>query len=323
MGKGPSGKSPKESKNKKVTAKKLDFLLDTIDTEVADLADVVEVEGPILDDEAMNQETEAIGFNDNSTAMNSLELDVDAFDESRETQLETKSVDNRAQAAIDAMSEAEGEIEAMLAEADSVSEDSVTTAGEVTNDGEMDLAQALDELLATREVDVSKLIEETRERTEEKHRARLRDTQGESVKGAGDRLSDDLFVDLDSELELETKDSGNKKDQAIPEKDKPVDDLQLNLQVEKERGALTKEGAVEAGLARDLLETSEFQRSAEQKEEGGSEVPPSATSSDEQLAELLSHKIEALVFRLVEERLAEIAERVIKERINKIFSSMK
>jgi len=322
MGKGSSGKNPKESKSRKVTAKKLDFLLDTIDTEVADLADVVEVEGPILDDESTNQETEAIGPNDTSIATDSLELDIDLFDEPTEVQAETKSVDNRAQAALDAMSEAEGEIEAMLAGAGAVTEDSKPNTGEVTNDGEMDLAQALDELLATREVDVSKLIEENRERTEEKQGAKLQDTQGERVGGAEDRLSDDLFVDLDSELELEVEDSGN-IGEAVSEKDKPLEDLQEDLHVEKERKNVTKEGVFEAGLARDLLETSEFQRSGEPKEEGGSEVAPTATSSDEQLAELLNHKIEALVTRLVEERVAEIAERVIKERINKIFSSMK
>jgi hypothetical protein len=38
---------------------------------------------------------------------------------------------------------------------------------------------------------------------------------------------------------------------------------------------------------------------------------------------LLTEKIEALVARLVEKRLSTIAERVIKEKINKIFSSMK
>jgi hypothetical protein len=47
------------------------------------------------------------------------------------------------------------------------------------------------------------------------------------------------------------------------------------------------------------------------------------SSSDEELATLLSKKIEVLVNRLVEKRIAEIAERVIMEKINKIFKSMK
>jgi len=276
MRKGSSGKNSEESNGKKVSTKKLDFLLDSIETEVADLAEVVEVEGPILDDETTNQETEAIGLNDPSIAMDSLELDVDLFDEPAEPQVETNSVDNQAHAALDAMSEAEGEIEAMMATTGSDSENIEATTGEDTANDEMDhdLAQALDELLATSELDVSKLIEATKEQRVEKEREEL-------------------------------------------------DDLELDLEVEKEDGVVTKEDAIEAELAEDLLDTNEFQRPGENKEESGSEMTTAPASSDEQLADLLSHKIETLVNRMVEERLAEIADRVIKDRINKIFSSMK
>jgi len=37
----------------------------------------------------------------------------------------------------------------------------------------------------------------------------------------------------------------------------------------------------------------------------------------------MTNKIEALVSRLVEERLSEIAERIITEKLNKIIASMK
>jgi hypothetical protein len=326
MGKGPSGKNLKESNSKKVTAKKLDFLLDTIDTEVADLADAVEVPSSIINEETTKKETEAISLNDAAIAEDSLELELDLFEEQTEPMVETKSVDNRAQAALDAMSEAEDEIEAMLAETGSVSEDTEPTSGEVINDDEMDLAQALEELLATREVDVSKLIEKTAERRAEHERAESKGKHVEAENGAeDDDLSEDLFEDLGSEVELESENLGN-KDKGVVEEDmspEPLDDLAMDLELEKEDETVAERKVFESGLEQEVLEATEFQRLDKEKQESDSEPAASSTFSDEQLAHLLSHKIEALVTKVVEERLTEIAERVIKDRINKIFSSMK
>ena len=330
MGKGASPKNLKESNSKKVTAKKLDFLLDTIDTEVADLADVVEVPSSIVDEETAQKETEAISLNDAALAEDSLELELELFEEVTEPKAETKSVDNRAQAALDAMSEAEGEIEAMLAEARSVSEDIEPPGREVINGDEMDLDQALEELLATREVDVSKLIQKTAERRGEHERAESKGEHVEAKKGAedyhlSDDLSEDLFEDLDGEIELESEDLGN-TDKGVAEEDmspEPLDDLAMDLELEKESETLAERDDFASGLAQEVLGATELQRLGKEKQKSDSEPAASATSSDEQLADLLSHKIEALVIKVVEERLGEIAERVIKDRINKIFSSMK
>lgn len=294
MGKNSSSKKLKESDTHKTATKKLDFLLDTIDTEVANLADVVEVQGPILNDEIPGGEGSAISLNDGTIATDSLELDIDLSEESDGSPTEMESADNQAQAALDAMSDAEGEVEAMLAE-EAVPTDTRASAEEVTSKGEIDqdLAKALEELLATREVDASKLLEERAQQRQENEKAEVQGKEGERVKATEDRLPEDLFGDLDSELEPKGGDLAT-ENQAVLEKE----------------------------LAEDLLEEVEVDLEVE-KGDGAAEETAATTTSDEELADLLSKKIEKLVTKLVEERLSEIAERVIMEKINKIFSSMK
>lgn len=294
MGKNSSSKKLKESDTHKTATKKLDFLLDTIDTEVANLADVVEVQGPILNDEIPGGEGSAISLNDGTIATDSLELDIDLSEESDGSPTEMESADNQAQAALDAMSDAEGEVEAMLAE-EAVPTDTRASAEEVTSKGEIDqdLAKALEELLATREVDASKLLEERAQQRQENEKAEVQGKEGERVKATEDRLPEDLFDDLDSELEPKGGDLAT-ENQAVLEKE----------------------------LSEDLLEEVEVDLEVE-KGDGAAEETAATTTSDEELADLLSKKIERLVTKLVEERLSEIAERVIMEKINKIFSSMK
>jgi hypothetical protein len=154
------GKEIKDGKTKKVASKKLDFLLDTIDTEVANLADVVNLEGPILDEKKSNGAGGAISLSDGGRGMDSLELDMDFFNEPKQPPAPEKSADEGAKAALDAMSDAEGEVEAMLSGKRASGKPAVASV-EMTDKEEVDtdLAKALDELLATREVDASKLLE--------------------------------------------------------------------------------------------------------------------------------------------------------------------
>ena len=189
----------KNSSPKKEATKKLDFLLDTIDTEVANMADVVEVAGPILDDQtpseevptislddgvigtdsleldmdlfgesdgpqpedepADNQAQAAISLDDGVIGTNSLELDMDLFGESDGPPPEGEPADNQAQAALDAMSDAEGEVEAMLAQEASMDAGSPPVTETSKEAVDEDISKALDELLATREVDASKILE--------------------------------------------------------------------------------------------------------------------------------------------------------------------
>jgi hypothetical protein len=351
MAQGSASKDPKASKTEKKSAKKLDFLLDTIDTEVANLADVVDPDGPILDDKASNQDGEAISLDRGNTGMDSLELDMDFFKESPGTLAEEEPADNQAQAALDAMSDAEGEVEAMLAKEETASDPGAASANlTAKKDVDQDLAKALDELLATREVDASKLLKRT---TKEDVGQGKEPAKAETV---AEQLPEDLFDDLDKDLELVLDNATTEsqvaseeepaedlladlnknlalegqgkasKDEAALEMELSEDhlgDLEMDVKVEKDKVSAIKKAAIEAGLSKDLLETSELYSGMEGKVETAAEVATSTSNSDEDLADLLSKKIEALVNRLVEERLSEIAERVIMEKINKIFSSMK
>ena len=315
-------KEIKDGKTKKVASKKLDFLLDTIDTEVANLADVVNLEGPIVDEKKSKGEGGAISLSDGGRGMDSLELDMDFFNESEKPPAEKKSANKGAKAVIDAMSDAEGEVEAMLSGKQALGKPAVAPA-KMSNKEKVDsdLAKALDELLATREVDASKLLEKTEEQKVEHSKK----PEPRNVQTVEDQLPEDLFDDLDKDLELVlegvTAENQGASDSELEED--LLGDLELDLTSEKTDGSATKEAAIEAGISKDLFETCEQNIAVEEKEEKGAEAVTSTSNSDEALADLLSKKIEGLVNRLVEERLSEIAERVILEKINKIFKSMK
>jgi hypothetical protein len=353
MSKTSPSKKPKDGKTKKVASKKLDFLLDTIDTEVANLADVVSVEGPILDDKKSKGEGGAISLSDGGKGMDSLELDMDFFNEPDKPPAGEESADKGAQAAIDAMSDAEGEVEAMLSGEGNTVKPAVAP-GNVTDKEEVDsdLAKALDELLATREVDASTLLE----KPEKSKVVKGKKPEAEKVQTEENQLPEELFDDLDKDLEL-VLEGVAAETQAAPEREaaegllagldedlelesdaavsadqkgsggEPEEDFLGDLEMDFTKKTMaestTKEAAIEAGISKDLFETTEQQIPVEEKGDSGAGGVSSTSSGDEELANLLSKKIEVLVNRLVEERLAEIAERVIMEKINKIFKSMK
>ena len=342
------------SSSKKESTKKLDFLLDTIDTEVADLADVVEVAGPILADQtpgeemptislddgaietdsleldmdlfgeseapppedkpADNQAQAAASLNDGAIGMDSLELDVDLFGESEDPSPEGEPVDNQAQAALDAMSDAEGEVEAMLAQEAPMDAGSPPATGMSKEAVDDDISKALDELLATREVDASKILEKKPVPKQKK--------EPKESPVVGEQLSEDLFDDLDKDL----KSAGDEvaaKEPSGEEKEFTKDlleELEMDVRSEEEIATAAEPIVAEEGILEDLLGEEQLE-----DEGAGKNAAEAATKSgsEEELADLFTEKIKALVDQLVEERLAAIAERVIKEKIDKIFSSMK
>jgi hypothetical protein len=354
MSKSSSKSELKNSSPKKEATKKLDFLLDTIDTEVANLADVVEVDGPILDDQTPGKKVSTISLSDGEPGMDSLELDMDLFGESDAPPPEDKpadsqaqaaislddgvigtdsleldmdlfgesdgsppageSADNQAQAALDAMSDAEGEVEAILAQKasmDAGSPPATETSKEAVDE---DISKALDELLATREVDASKILEKKPVPKQKK--------EPKKSPVVGEQLSEDLFDDLEKNF----KPAGDEVAAKEPNADEKefskdlFEELEMDFQVGEETATAAEPVGVEEWIAEDLLGDVQSQ-----DEGAGKNASEAATKSDseEELADLLTEKIETLVARLVEERLSAIAERVIKEKINKIFSSMK
>lgn len=314
MGKSSSTDKTQGGNPKKPASKKLDFLLDTIDTEVANLADVVEVPGPILDDVTPNKGG-AISLNDQEAPLDGLELDMDLFGESDKSPPEKELSKSEALTALDAMSDAEGEVEAMLAKEVEKSDrggDTPPTTSEEPVD--QDIAEALDELLATREVDASKLLK--------KAPIPKKPPTEKPPPVIEDQLSEDFFDDLEKGFEAEEVDPG--KDEPLADEQELAKNLleELTEDFRPEPGdtSATESPPVKEELAADILYELEVQSEGE-----GEDIDPVASSGggDEQLADLFSNKIEALVTRLIEERLSDIAERVVKKKINKIFSSMK
>jgi hypothetical protein len=314
MSNSSSNSELKKSSPEKETTKKLDFLLDSIDTEVTNLADVVEVAGPILDDQTPDGEVSTISLNDGAMGMDSLELDMDLFGESDGPPTEDEPADNQAQAALDAMSDAEGEVEAMLAKEASTGVGSPPATETSKEEVDADITKALDELLATCEVDASKLLEKKAAPEQEKEPAK--------PPVVGEQLPEDLFDDLEKDF----KSAGGGIAAAEPNVEEQgfskdlFEELEMDLQSGEETAAAAEPVVVAENISEDFLDEAplEDEGAGKNVSEAGA-----ASGSEEELADLLTEKIEALVARLVEERLSAIAERVIREKIKKIFSSMK
>jgi hypothetical protein len=304
----------KNSSPKKEATKKLDFLLDTIDTEVADLADVVELAGPILDDQTRGGEVSTISLDDGATGMDSLELDMDLFGESDGPPLEDEPADNQAQAALDAMSDAEGEVEAMLTGEASMDAGSPPVKETSKVEVDEDIAKALDELLATREVDASKLLDKKAVPEQEK--------EPKKSPAVGEQLPEDLFDDLEKDFKAAV-DGAVAAEPNAEEREFSKDlfeELEMDFQSGEETATAAEPVVVEEWISEDLVDHVQLQDEGAGKDAGEAAT---TSGSEEELAGFLTKKIEALVARLVEERLSAVAERVIKEKINEIFSSMK
>ena len=248
-----SDKKNKTRRPQGVATQRLDFLLDTIDTEVANLAETVVTQGPILYETTSNDEGSAMGFNHETTANDYLNLDKALFGDSDEPQSGIESVAKETEAALDALRDSEDEVKGMLTP-DGVATDATNAAVAAPGQNVEDqgAAEALAEVVATREVQSSSLPEKAEEQVE--------------IAAEPSAVDDSLSEDVSSDLH------------------KPSD--------------------------------------SEEGTNPTSESSPAA-ASDGELATLMSRKIEALVTRLVEERLPAIAERIIVERFDKIIAAMK
>lgn len=182
-----SDKKNKTRRPQEVATQKLDFLLDTIDTEVANLAETVVTQGPILYETAPNDEGSAMGFNHETTARDYHDLDMALFAGSDEPQSGNESVAKETEAALDALRDAEDEVKGMLTPdglATDAKNGAVAAPGQDVED--QGAADALVELAATRELQSSSLPEKAEE-------------QGEvsaEPSAVDDNLSEDLFSDL-------------------------------------------------------------------------------------------------------------------------------
>ncbi len=279
------GKKEADSGSQKRVANKLDFLLDTIDTEVANLAEAVVTQGPILSETPADDEGSAMGLNHDTTAMEDLERTMVMSGDSDGPPSDLGPVDEEMEATIDALRSADAEVEAMLKPEGGarVGDDDDFAASEKNGD-DQNAADAMVELLATGEVDASFILEMTEEQEEAPAEALAVD----------DILPEDLFCDLDTTAPASEDDATPASESSMPA-DKSSEDLLAKL-----------------GIASEV----------EEEQVKVDESPISPLSSDGDLADLMSNKIEAVLTRLVEERLPAIAERIIIEKLNKMIASL-
>jgi hypothetical protein len=254
MEKNRPAKKNKGGRPQGTTTEKLDFLLDTVDTEVANLAETMVTQGPIVHEATSSDEDPAIGLNHETTVADHLDLDMAMFGDSDESLFDMESLEVKTEAALGALMDAESEVEAMLTPPEMETEtENAAVAATDQEAKEQPAVKTLAQLLATSETDDFELSE----------KAEQQEQAAAKPPGVNDKLSEDRFSDLNTT-------------------------------------SAESEG--------DALPTSK---------------PPPPTPSDEELATLMSHKVEALLTRLVEERLPVIAEQIISEKLNKIIGSMK
>jgi hypothetical protein len=275
----------KDSGSQGMVSNKLDFLLDTIDTEVANLAEAVVTEGPILYETASGDELQAVGLNHEKTVADHRDLNIGLLERSGEPSSEVGVVDKETEAALDALRDAEGEVEAMLT-AEGVARSTEDATLNVTDQETEDqpAAKTLAEFLATGEVDVASLFVKGEEHQEA---AAIPPT-------ADGELPEDLFSDLDT--------NSDSDDDTTPTSESAPTQLEAKV---------------------DPLSEPTLENANEDPQVKADKPSSTPTSPDSELAILMSNKIEALLTRLVEERLPDIAERIIVEKLNKIIASMK
>jgi hypothetical protein len=352
------GKKTEDREPQEKTSKKLDFLLDSIETEVADLAETVVTQGPILNEETSDDEGSAAGLIHEATVMEDLDPDMDLFADSVEPPTEAESADRETTAAFDALSSAEGEVESMLASEKVVRDNediALVPPGQDASD--QDAAKALAELLTTREVDASALLEKAKEEdkavtdppavADEPSEDLLANLGMESEPGKDnegtaehyaidDELSEDLLANLGMESEPGKDDKGTAEHHAIDDElsvdlpadlvmtfDSEVDAPRTSYSSPPEDKSREEPLSSEEKSSDDLLGEAAGGSAREGEEVMAAKVSTAPPSSDSELAKLISTKIEALVIRLVEERLPGISERIISEKLNKIIASMK
>ncbi|MFP3869297.1 MAG: hypothetical protein ACLFVT_00255 [Syntrophobacteria bacterium] len=195
-----------------------------------------------------------------------------------------EAVGEDGQFAAESLDATEGEIEAMLAEEEPAAD---TMAAEDAG-GEVDREtdEALAQLFSSNEMDVSEFLEESAHAGEAAEEGPV----AEAPPVEEEEFSEDLLADL--EAEADGAEGRTFEETPVPGLE-GAGDVTASLEVEDQADA-ARTGPSEA-------------------------LGPAAT---EELAALVSAEVEAVVIRLVEERLPAIAERVILQEIEKIKASM-
>ena len=293
---------------------KLDSLLDTIDTELSDLEDFIEAQEPTIEDTASREDGDSVEFEEETLAIQ----DADGKAESAETaagpEFEPSALDDAIDSTIDALTDAENELETMPS-GEEATEDAGASAVPVTEEdaGAPDSDNVLAELLSTREVDASEVLE-TGDAQEEPETKARNDAQ----------LFDDLFSEMETSVESDEDGAGSDEPPAL-ELDLPEDlfgDQETATASVEDVSGDSESSIPGEELPDDPFEDLKLEDQAEENREIDLAESSFEAAAPDELAVLISKKMEALVTRLVEEQLPELADRIISEKLKKIISSM-
>jgi hypothetical protein len=308
-----TGKRFEKGHPREATSDDLGPRLDDLEHEIIDLVEVVE-EGAVASGAPPAEEAEA------ADELVGDELEVDDLELEGEIAQGGEGIlpgesDEEMREADEALGEAEDEFESLLraepAEPEREQEDMSPERDEFEKeetDGE------LADLFASDELEVSKLLEDgPAERGE----------SSPHVKEEGSAPDEEFFEGLFDDLEVE--EDGAEAVEAFSEgassKDEVSGDLLAELGLEPDVAAEATAAQVPAPA--DLF--ADLERSGQ----GAPEAPdpavvplPVSAPNAEELAALVREQVEAVVNRLVEERLPAIAERILTEEIRKIKAAM-
>jgi len=302
-----------EAHSREASSDEVDLPLDDLEDEIIDLVEVVE-EGAsssgVVPAEELETADELVG--DDLEFEEEVSGDVEAS--------MAGASDEEMREADEALGEVEDEFESLLRAEPSEFEGEPEESSPVSDDlGEKETDRELVDLFASDELEVSKLLDD----------GSTEDEDGPApVKGEDSAPDEEFLEDLFDDLEVEQDgaDAVDASSEETPTKEEVSSDLLVELGLEPD---VTAKAAAPQALApleefpEDLFADLEKPgRDAPEAPEAAAVFPPVSTWNAEELAALVREQVEAVVTRLVEERLPAIAEGILMEEIRKIKAAM-
>jgi hypothetical protein len=306
-------KGSEEAHSREARSDEVDLPLDDPEDEIIDLIEVVE-EGASSSGVVPVEELETV---------DELVGDDLEFEEEVSGKVEANMAgasEEEIREADEALGEAEDEFESLLRADPTELEAEPENSGPVSDElAEKETDRELVDLFASDELEVSKLLEDSSSEDKEGSAP----VKGEDA-APDEEFLEDLFDDL--EVEREGPEAVDAFSDETPTKEEVSRDLLLELGLEPEvtaKAAAPQTPAPLEELPEDLFADLEKSgRDAPEVPESAAVPPPVSTWNAEELAALVREQVEAVVTRLVEERLPAIAEGILMEEIRKIKAAM-
>lgn len=306
-------KGSEEAHSREASSDEVDLRLDDPEDEIIDLIEVVEEDASssgVVPGEELETADELVG-------------DDLEFEEEISGKVEASMAgasEEEMREADEALGAAEDEFESLLraepTELEEEPEDAIPVSDEL---GEKETDSELVDLFASDELEVSKLLED----------GSTEDREGPApVKGQDSAPDEEFLEDLFDDLEVEQDgvEAVDAFSDETPTKDEVSRDLLVELGLEPDvtaKVAAPQAPAPLEELPEDLFADLEKSgRDAPAVPEAAAVPPPVSTWNAEELAALVREQVEAVVTRLVEERLPAIAEGILMEEIRKIKAAM-